>query len=161
MSLYEQFYYICLTGRANICVPLVAPIVVLLLKTQWWATPKDMNCTTTFRIKTRILNSVNTTRFWTYPWSSVTERILKGERWKGKKCLGCNPPHLCVSLKPGPGWGGLICVHWFKVKVGCSFWWYWPSCRPSLFQRYFHQFARNDRINIQIIGNSLFSISWN
>ena len=74
------------------------------------------------------------TRFWTYPWSSVTARILKDDRWKGKKCLGCNPPHVCVSLKPGPGWGGLICVYWFKL-----------NCRASLFQHYFHKMARNEK----------------
>ena len=96
----------------------------------------DGNFTTTFRVKRCILNSVHTTRFWPYPWSSVTERILKGDRWKGKTCLGCNPPHLCVSLKPGPGWWGLIFVYWFNL-----------NCRPLLFQHYFHKMARNERID--------------
>jgi hypothetical protein len=86
--------------------------------------------------KNGILNSVHTTRFWTYLWSSVTERMLKGDRWKGKTYLGCNPPHLCVNLKPGPGWCGLICVYWLKL-----------NCRPSLFQHYYHKMTRNERVD--------------
>jgi hypothetical protein len=50
-------------------------------------------------------------------------------------CL--TPPHVCVSLKSGPGFPmwyvlDLICVQWVKVRGDSWFCWYWWICWSPL-----------------------------
>jgi hypothetical protein len=49
---------------------------------------------TTFRIQMYISNLVRTTHVWIHLWSSVTERILKGEKVKYIQVVTC---HIVVS----------------------------------------------------------------
>jgi hypothetical protein len=63
--------------------------------------------------------------------------------------LGCNMPHLCVCLKPGPSWCGLICVYWFNL-----------NCRPLLFQHYFHKMATSlSQMTTDMVRNALCGLN--
>jgi hypothetical protein len=61
---------------------------------------------------------------------------MNSKRWKSKIYSGCNLPHRCVWLKPGPGRGGFSCVHWFKVKGRCLFCFCWLNCGPSRYVKF-------------------------
>jgi hypothetical protein len=66
---------------------------------------------------------------------------------------GCDPINrfyparlLCLSM-PVPGFPTshfmvFICVWWVKVRVYCSFCWYWWNCWPSMLKLSFHNFIK-------------------